>query len=270
MNQEEIWKPVVGFEGLYEVSNMGNVKSVEKVVRSGKLMKRYQERVLTQFPNQQGYMTVALYREGKGKRHLVHQLVLKAFVPNLQNKPQIDHIDRCKRNNRLDNLHWATAQENSDNPLTVLYRRKNTYTKDFYIRGMETKVKKNSQNAPREVHQYRLDGTYVESYPSFASAGEAIGKSGRSIGKVVDDNTLSAGGYLWRTEKTESCPAYEKRNHPLSKSVVMFDLKGNVVKEWSSIYQASKDTGITTKNIRRSIDSRFPRKYIFRFKGEPL
>lgn len=61
MNQKEIWKPVVGFEGLYEVSNMGNVKSVEKIVRSGNMMKRYPERVLAQFPNQQGYMTVALY-----------------------------------------------------------------------------------------------------------------------------------------------------------------------------------------------------------------
>lgn len=101
---EEIWKDIAGWEGLYQVSTCGRVKS----------LKYGKERILKQSKNSSGYLTVSLYIEGKTLSKVVHRLVAIAFIPNPENKIEVNHIDEDKKNNRLENLNWMTSKENSN------------------------------------------------------------------------------------------------------------------------------------------------------------
>ena len=113
---KEIWKPVCGYENLYEVSNLGRVKALERYVHNnGGLQKRH-ETILK--PSGKIHFGVTLCKEGTTKRRTVHRLVAEAFIPNPENKPVVDHIDTNPKNNRVDNLRWVTTQENTMNPLT--------------------------------------------------------------------------------------------------------------------------------------------------------
>ena len=102
----EQWKNVVGYEGLYEVSSVGRVRN-KKTKRNLKPDK-----------DKNGYLRICLYKEGIAKKYFVHRLVAKAFVPNPENKPQIDHINTIKTDNYYKNLRWATPIENSNNKLS--------------------------------------------------------------------------------------------------------------------------------------------------------
>lgn len=101
----EVWKFIKGYEGKYEVSNLGKVRSLD-YSHTG-LSKELKLNV-----NQKGYEYVVLCINGKTKYKLVHRLVLDAFLPNYFNKPQVNHIDGNKRNNKVENLEWCTAKEN--------------------------------------------------------------------------------------------------------------------------------------------------------------
>lgn len=98
---EEIWKDIEGYEGLYKVSNLGRIKSF---YHGGKIMKPD--------VSNHGHLRVKLSKSGKLKRYLVHRLVARAFIPNSENKPQINHIDADPTNNSVDNLEWSTQSEN--------------------------------------------------------------------------------------------------------------------------------------------------------------
>lgn len=107
----EIWKPVIGYEGLYEVSNHGNVKSLPKVrgyVKS-------KEKIIRPFKNNGGYLIVTLSKNNISRHFQVHRLVALAFFPNVDNKLQVDHINRIRDDNRVENLRWVSASENGNN-----------------------------------------------------------------------------------------------------------------------------------------------------------
>ena len=110
MTESEIWKDVVGYEGLYKVSNKGNVFSVERMVRGKKcggiiLKPRY---------HRDGYLQVMLCKNGIRKNKLIHRLVLETFVENPNNLPEVNHKDENKTNNDLSNLEWCTSKYNSN------------------------------------------------------------------------------------------------------------------------------------------------------------
>ncbi len=116
---KEVWRPVVGYEEHYEVSNFGRVRSVDRVVTlndrwGGTFERRFRGvlRVLSVDPN--GYPVVHLYRPGSVKLLKVHRLVAQAFHPNPKNLPQVDHKDNDPSNPRANNLQWATGQGNMD------------------------------------------------------------------------------------------------------------------------------------------------------------
>lgn len=109
------WKPVVGYEGLYEVSDFGAVRSLPGYCRTGKLLKP------TKRSN--GYYTVTLCRRGVEKTVKVHRLVASAFVPNQNAYPIIDHLNGNKYDNRSENLSWCTQKMNNHNPITAEKQR---------------------------------------------------------------------------------------------------------------------------------------------------
>ena len=101
----EIWKDIEGYGGLYQVSNLGRVKSLN-------YNRTKKEKILKPRSNKDGYLNVNLYKEGRMKTCLVHRLVAKAFIPNPDNKSQVNHRDEDKTNNCVDNLEWMTRREN--------------------------------------------------------------------------------------------------------------------------------------------------------------
>ena len=112
--QDEVWKDIEGYEGLYQVSTCGNIKSLAKPRKNGNGRCYIQkEKLLKQSFTSTGYKKVELYKDGKRKSFKVHRLVAIAFIPNPDNKPEVNHIDGNKINNNIDNLEWVTSSENT-------------------------------------------------------------------------------------------------------------------------------------------------------------
>lgn len=111
---QEIWKDIPGFENIYQVSNIGNVKTLDKYVNSSiknnNKVKR-KTKILKQY-NKNGYLQVSLSKENKRYYFGVHRLVAMAFLPNTNNLPQVNHKDENKLNNKVDNLEWCSAKYN--------------------------------------------------------------------------------------------------------------------------------------------------------------
>ena len=109
MTKSETWKGVVGYEGLYEVSNKGNVYSVERMDALGREQGGL---VLKPKYNNRGYLMVSLYKNGKLKNRTVHRIVAEAFIPNPKGFLEINHKDENKSNNEIFNLEWCTREHN--------------------------------------------------------------------------------------------------------------------------------------------------------------
>lgn len=144
MNENEIWLPVVGYEGKYEISNLGRVKSLRDKYGN------YREKILKQGKNNNGYLCVKLCKEGKMKNCRVHRLVANAFIPNPNNFPTVNHIDENKENNQVDNLEWMNLSKQQRHG-TCQQRR----------------VEKLS----KQVYQYSKDGVLVGIWQSTNEAG---------------------------------------------------------------------------------------------------
>ena len=139
---EEIWKPIPEYEGIYEVSNLGNVRSVDryldcKIKNVNKHL--WKGRIISQQKRKDGRLTVALYSHSKRKRMLVHRVVADAFIPNPNNYPCINHKDENPANNKVENLEWCTYKYNN-NYGTFAERRRKTMEEKGYWFGKKIKV----------------------------------------------------------------------------------------------------------------------------------
>ena len=147
---KEIWKDIPDFEGLYQVSNLGNVKTLDKYVGTGikhnSKVKR-KEKILKQY-NKRGYLQVSLSKNNKRYYFNVHRLVVQAFIPNLDNLPQVNHKDENPMNNCIENLEWCTAKYNCNYGT----RNKRIYNKTSFKKGHipwnkgKTWFKRNTKN----------------------------------------------------------------------------------------------------------------------------
>lgn len=174
MTEIEEWKDIKDYEGLYQVSNLGKIKRLRFI--NGKTnIKR--ERIKVQKLRKDGYLEVALYKDGKGKSIQVHRLVAQAFVPNPENKPQVNHIDGNKQNNNIENLEWVSISENALHSARQL--RKNV----------------------KEIEQYDLEGRYLATYSSITIAGEINGIRESSIANVLTGRRNKTYGYKWKYAK---------------------------------------------------------------------
>ena len=162
----EEWRPVVGYEGLYEVSSLGRIRRVK--IMSPALKKH-------------GYLQISL-TDGKGVRkslHL-HRIVAEAFIPNPLGKPQVNHMDENTLNNRADNLEWATAQENTN-----------------YGSRTERATAKNGSRTPvLQIDPLQL--VSVAEYDSQSEAARATGINLASINACLHGRQKQAGGFIWR------------------------------------------------------------------------
>lgn len=117
-DQTEKWLPVIGYEGCYEVSNLGRVKSVRRTVRSFPRNRTVPSRILRQSSLRGGYLSVGLWKNHLFKRVTVHRIVAQAFIPNPKKLPQVNHVDGNKLHNRVDNLEWCSREQNMQHAYT--------------------------------------------------------------------------------------------------------------------------------------------------------
>ena len=186
--QKEIWKPVVGFEGLYEVSNLGRVKGVSRKSKRGNHWISVKETIL-KTGTSMGYPFVNLRRSGRVKSVKVHRLVAEAFIPNPENKKEIDHKNTTKTDNRVSNLHWVTRSENCRNPIS--------------LSRMIASVTQEGVHEKRKIACYTRNGDLVAIYPSIDEAAKAVGGSIYKIRYCLLKKNwqLATGNYTPQTHK---------------------------------------------------------------------
>lgn len=191
---EEVWRDIKDYEGLYQVSNLGRVKSLERYVKfnDGRIT-HYKEHILKQGKGTKGYLMVVLHKNGVGKTLKVHRLVAMAF-PDLvdwteeaKGKPfeilQVNHKDELVTNNCVDNLEWCTNDYNTHYG-THYERISNSLT--------------NHPKKSKPVKQYTMDMGFVAEYPSIAEASRQSGIQQNSISLCCQGKLKSAGGYIWK------------------------------------------------------------------------
>lgn len=168
--RKETWKPVKGFEGAYEVSDLGNIRSLHNVESSP----------MKPTKNYLGYLKIVLFKDGVPYYRTVHRLVADAFLPNPEKCPQINHINEDKADNRASNLEWCTAK----------------YNANFGTRN--DRIKKALTNKyGRGVYQFSLDGEFIAEYPSLSEAGRAVNASPSSIRHSCLGHRGPVSGFLW-------------------------------------------------------------------------
>lgn len=190
----EVWKSIAGYEGLYDVSNMGRIRSVDRVRRSasdGSELGHLKGKVMKPFYSNKGYLLIELFKDGIGKTFSVHRLVALAFVPNPDGKPCVNHLDETHDNNCADNLEWCTQKENMN--YGTAPQRISKKMKERWERGEMKKRPK------RQVAKYSLDGKLLEVYPSYLEATRACGSTsdGTTIINCIRGRNNTAYGYKW-------------------------------------------------------------------------
>lgn len=249
---EEIWKPVVGYEGLYEVSNLGNVKSLDRVVKnlSGDYIKS--GAIKKQSSRPRGYRVVTLTKNGNSKRLSVHRLVAMAFISNPYNYPEVDHIDRDPSNNIVENLRWCSHEDNMNNENSIQYMKNCMDKKEYSVLGLAAKTAKGSVSAPKPLHQYTKDGQYITSYKSHNEASRITGIERAAIEGVLDKIQYSAGGFMWSSKLRDDFK-YKPTIHSFFKPIQRIDTVNNIIGEWDSITKAAKALGVSRKYISARI-----------------
>lgn len=170
----EIWKDVVGYEGLYQVSDLGNVRSL---YRYGV----YSPKEKATQTNNYGYKTVMLSKDGVSKRVTVHRLVAIAFLPNPRNAPQINHIDENKANNCVSNLEWCDAKHNCSS----------------YARNHPHKSRRGKRKG-KPVIQLSKAGEYIRTWDNARQVFVETGMSDWSISQCCRGIWKTAYGYKWQ------------------------------------------------------------------------
>lgn len=165
----EQWRDIIGYEGLYQVSDLGRVKALN-YHREGR------ECVLNYWKTSGGYLVVGLCKDGKRSRCLVHRLVAEAFIPNPDGYKEVNHIDENKANNSVTNLEWCDTNYN------INYGTRNERV---------------GKALSKPVFQYTKDGTLVKSYPSGMDAMRRTGYSNANIAFCCNGRYKQAYGYLW-------------------------------------------------------------------------
>lgn len=180
--EKEIWKDINGYEGIYQVSNFGRIKSVERKVKCAEKLGGFRlkrEKILSTDVGTFGYHRVYM----QGRKYLVHRLVAKAFVPNPQNYTQVNHKDECKGNNNASNLEWCTAKYNSN---------------------YGDRTERTARSKYKQLSMFNMNGEFIRDFDSIKEASEFIGA--RITPKFLMEHH-SIRGHQFR-RKGEQCGPY--------------------------------------------------------------
>lgn len=189
----ETWKDIQGYEGLYQISDLGRVRSLNrKVKRSGKTM-TLQGVVLKPQKSSNGYLFVALSKGGETKQLLIHRLVANAFMPN--GAGEVNHIDEDKTNNTLSNLEWLSHKANINHGSCIERRTANS---DFSGKNnpMYGRCRGNSPRA-KKILQLDMKGSIIAEYDCIIDAANTIGCSVSSIRNALKGRTSHCRNFKW-------------------------------------------------------------------------
>ena len=177
--EQEEWKDIKGFEGLYAISNYGRVKSLKRICRANTCgLRTIEEKILSPCVASSGYCIVVLSKNGAHKSCSIHRLVAEAFIENPENKKEVNHKDECKTNNIFTNLEWCDRAYNAN---------------------YGTSVKRCSAKKFKKVAQIDINsGVVIRVFPSAKLAEEMTGISRKNISMVCLNKRKIAGGYIWK------------------------------------------------------------------------
>lgn len=180
----EIWKDIPCHKGSYQASNMGHIRSLDRMIpnkanKSG--LQKTRGKMLKPCATANGYMVVNLGR----KTYYVHRLVCEAFVGNIPSGMNVNHKDGNKQNNRIDNLEIVTSSQNHLHAFEVLHR-------------IPSCLGKLNSNASKPVAQCTLSGEFIEQYPSAREAARQTGISHKHISSCCNGKRQTTGGYRWK------------------------------------------------------------------------
>ena len=246
----EEWRDIVGYEGLYQVSNMGRVKSLERLDVKNQYSKEIQ--IMKQQLSNSGYLTVCVTNGSKKKLLLVHREVCNAFVNNKENLPCVNHKDENKLNNKVGNLEFCTYKYNCN------YGTRN-----------ERVLKSQIENSKyfRKVFQYDKNGSFLKEWGSIHEIFKETYKK-RVVYECCIRMRGSGFGYLWRFYNDCSDIVPYKIEAHNKKQILCFDKDTNFLREYNSITDAAKDVGASIGNIVSCCkgNQKTSKGYIFRYK----
>lgn len=180
---QEIWRDIPNYEGKYQVSILGRVRSIDrKVYRNDKhsgCLHSVNGRILKPMSFGRGYLAVNLYKNNHRKLITIHRLVAITFIPNTNNYQQVNHIDENKHNNCVNNLEWCNCQYNNN-----------------YGRHKENA----SASRSVAVNQYTLSGEFVSKYKNAKEAAKSINVHFSGIYRCCNRKIQSSHGFIWRYE----------------------------------------------------------------------
>jgi hypothetical protein len=183
----ENWKDIEGYEGMYQVSDLGRIRSLDRYVRNSKTMSIKKGRVLKLHNHVNGYLRVSLCRDGSERYTMVHRIVANAFIGGQPGESfVVMHLNDCKKDNRAENLKWGTNQENS---------------MDAYLKGLTKNPmagKFNEENHfSKPVNQCQITGEFIRRFPNSYEVKRTLGINQGNIIQVCKGGRNHAGGFKW-------------------------------------------------------------------------
>jgi hypothetical protein len=238
---EEIWKDIEGYEGIYQVSNLGRARSLDRTIISGAYNSPMFKKGTILKPQPKGYIGyvgLSLSKDGKRENVYIHRLVAKAFIPNPDNLPEVNHKDENKKNNRADNLEWVTTQENINYGTRTQRHRA----------SLEPKMK--------PVVMKATDGTILRKFDSIKDAARQTGINRKDIRNCCEhiDMFYTAGGFVWEYKHNENAPVRpvpERR-----KAVIQMQEDGVEIATYTSAKDAALATGADASSIKQCCQGR--------------
>ena len=166
--------------------------------REGQVKSNLTNKILKPSRLKTSYMCVGLRKDGKSYTVRLHRLLAKAFIPNIENKPHIDHINGVREDNRLENLRWCTNKENQNFELARINNSNALKGKKQSKESVEKRAKTLQKSIGKKVNQFTLDGSFIRSFNSFNEAARITGVWEASIRNCCIGKYQHAGGYIWK------------------------------------------------------------------------
>lgn len=179
----EVWQDIPGYEGLYQASTYGRVRSTKKYRENNDSIQFLSEKARKGTKNPNGYIGINLCKNGIVKRHTLHRIIALIFIPNFFNYSEVNHKDENKLNNRVENLEWCTHKYNSN------YGTRNQRS---------AKKRINHPAIVKPVAQYDIYGNFIGKYISAREAHRLAGFSFEGIGRCCKGKNKTCGGYVWK------------------------------------------------------------------------